>query len=675
MKSSHYKRLQELEAELAKHNRAYYELNDPLISDAEFDDLVKEYRKLTGGGDVAIFNIGKQGDLFEFGAAAVSRFGKVRHKRPMLSLSNVFSRGGVVEFIKKINNFLGLDESFTHTFTAELKIDGIGFTARYEDGKLINAATRGDGQIGEDITENIKTILSFPLEIANGPKILEVRGEVYMCLSDFENLNKNNMELQEKVFSNPRNAAAGSLRQLDPTITAKRPLSYLIYGTGEYSDDFQYHFQNELYEILARYGFAMNHYAVCNTVEKMVDFHREYEENRFKIDYDSDGVVYKLNDISLCERLGFTAHGPRFQVAHKFSSAKGVTVLESVMFQVGRTGIITPVAHLKPVNIGGVIVKRATLHNKDEIERLGVCIGDEVLIERAGDVIPKILRPGKKNETSLAIIFPENCPSCGFILEKEETLIRCNNYDGCKAQVLERIVHFVSKDAFDISGFGEKQIEEFFSAGFIKTASDIFKLERQNDIFKINLREGWGEKSASNLFLSINSRRKVTLERLIYSFGIMGVGIMGAKLLASYFGSLENLLQSPQEAAEIDGIGDKTATLISNFFTQRRGFIEDLLKEIEVFSFKEVKNDLKFAGKTIVLTGTLPGLTRSEAKARAERVGFKVMSSVSKNTDFVLAGDNHGGKLKEAISFGVTLLTEEEFINLSNLTSIYTTFP
>ena len=644
------KRIEFLKKEIARHNNAYYNQAQPLISDGEFDELVKEYRDLTTSEE-ATFN------LFSFEANPIANFKKVRHQKPMLSLSNVFNEEDLKDFIKKINNFLGLEEGHFHHFTAEPKIDGIGFSAIFEDGILKTAATRGDGEIGEDVTENVKTIKTFPQVLENAPRLIEVRGEIFMKQEDFFALNKT----AEKPFANPRNAAAGSLRQLDASITAKRNLSYVVYAVGVFSEDFGYKHQNELYEKLHKFGFFVNDYKLCKNLEEMLKFHSDFEEKRFKLNYDADGIVYKLNDIALCERLGYTAHGPRFQVAHKFSSIKANTKLLSVEFGVGRTGTITPVANLAAVNIGGVVVKRATLHNKDEIERLGVCVGDEVLVERAGDVIPKILKVEVKGLEREEIIFPTHCPSCGSLLTQVDTIIRCKNVLGCKEQVLQRLIHFVSKDAFDVAGLGERQITEFFNEGIIKTPGDIFTLEERSIALRLAEREGFGEKSLTNLFTSINARRVVSLERFIYSLGIISVGTTGARLLAGFFENLQNFLANANKCVEIDGIGEKTAIEISGFLEQNSSLIQELLLQVKVMDFVKNESAGLFAGKTIVFTGTLPNITRNEAKAIAERAGFKVVSSVSKKTDFVVYGEEAGTKLKEAKNFGVKTLTEEEF--------------
>lgn len=662
MKSSqNNSKIESLKEQIAKANFAYYKGDCPIMTDAEYDDIVKEYKELTKGTgeEEAIFNIKekKQDDLFTFQASPIANFGKVYHKVKMLSLSNVFSSDDLNEFIKKINNFLGLEANFAHNFTAEPKIDGIGFTVIYENGILIKAATRGDGEIGEDITENIKTILGLPINISNAPRILEVRGEVYIKKSDFEELNK----LSEKKFANPRNAAAGSLRQLDPSITAKRKLSYFVYGVGDFSDDFIFSFQDDLYKTLNKFGFFVNEYKLCSSKQEMLEFYDKFASKRFEKDFDADGIVYKLNDIALCKRLGFTAHGPRFAVAHKFSSVKATTVLEGVDFQVGRTGVLTPVANLKPINIGGVIVKRATLHNKDEIERLNVKINDEVLIERAGDVIPKILEVVKTSDKSIQINFPLHCPVCTSNLTKIDTIIRCENYFGCKEQIIGRIIHFISKDAFDIAGLGEQHIIDFYNEGFIQDPADIFTLEERNGMLKLQTREGFGEKSIENLFISINTRRRINFERFIYALGVLGIGIVSAKLLAKFYGSLENLLLKPEKSIEIDGIGEKTTSELIKFITSSTHLLEKLVKYVEVIPFQSKASGV-FEGKTIIFTGSLEKLTRSEAKAKAEALGFKVVSSVSKNTDFVVAGASAGSKLKLATELNLKIITEKEFL-------------
>jgi DNA ligase (NAD+) len=647
------KRISFLKKEIAKHNKAYYVLNNPTITDGEFDELVREYKKLTSE-EASTF------DIFEFEASPNANFGKVKHQKPMLSLSNVFSLEDLEEFIKKINNFLGLEAQCVHHFIAEPKVDGVGFSALYENGILKTGATRGDGKTGEDITQNIKTIKHLPHKLHNGPEVLEVRGEVFLTHSQFEEINKT----AEKPFANPRNATSGSLRQLDASITEARNLNYIIYGVGVFSDDFKFALQSELYQKLTAFGFSVNQHKICKNIDEMRHYHASLEHNRFHLNHDIDGVVYKLNDISLCERLGFTAHGPRFQTAHKFSPITAFSKLISVDFQVGRTGNITPVANLSPINIGGVVVKRATLHNKDEIERLKVGIGDAVVVSRAGDVIPKILSVAKKAESPIGIFFPDFCPVCGFKLEKLDTIIKCKNSLNCREQIVQKIIHFTSKDALDISGLGEKQIEEFYAEGIIKSPVDIFTLEERNGFLKLEEREGFGEKSVSNLFASINARRKVSLERFIFSLGIGGVGEVGAKILASFFESLEAFMKNPERAIEVDGIGEKTIQEIITFIEAFKNIIYEILEHIEVMPFKQSGDALPFAGKTIVFTGTLPNLTRSEAKARAERLGFKVSSSVSKNTNFVLAGNDAGSKLKEATSLNITILSEEEFLKL-----------
>lgn len=664
MKSSQNKNIEKLRNIIAIANKAYYEKNDPTLTDAEYDSLVLEYKQLTKGEE-AIFNIkdnsssNEQGS-FLFEGSPLSNFQKIRHRTKMLSLSNVFDKDDLKDFIKKINNFLGFPEDYSHNFITEPKIDGIGFSVLYENGNLVTGATRGDGEVGEDITENIKRIKGFPLTLINAPSIIEVRGEVYMTKKDFEELNIQQLKLNEKLFSNPRNAAAGSLRQLDFSVTEKRSLNYVTYSIGQTSIRFE--LQEELYKTLKGLGFIVNQYKLCSSISEMIEFYAQFEEKRFLQKFDVDGIVYKLNDLAFCERLGFTAHGPRFQVAHKFSSFKANTLLESVDFQVGRTGVLTPVANLTPVNIGGVLVKRATLHNKDEIERLQLCVKDEVLIERAGDVIPKILQVIRQAPDREAIIFPSHCPTCRETLIKIETIIRCPAYFTCKEQIIGRLIHFVSKDAFDIAGLAEKQIREFYNLGFIRTPADIFTLEKRN--LELSSLEGYGEKSVSNLFLSINSRKKISLDRLIYSLGIIGVGSAAAKLIANYFETFSHFRENNQKCIEIDGIGEKTALEITRIINSPNLALNDLLAEIEVMPVKQNRETGSLGGKKVVFTGKLSNLTRSEAKSIAERIGLKVVSSISKTTDYLVAGEGVGGKLKEASSLGVKILTEAEFIKL-----------
>jgi DNA ligase (NAD+) len=641
-----------LKQEIEKHNTAYYVQNSPLITDAEFDKLTQEYKKLTSEEEATF-------DLFDFQTNAISNFEKIKHLKPMLSLSNVFSLDDLRDFIKKINNFLGL-HNVNHSFIAEPKIDGIGFSLIYENGVLKSGATRGDGKIGEDITKNIKTIKNIPHKISNAPKLIEIRGEIFLTHLEFEKINKT----LDKPFANPRNASAGSLRQLDPEITKSRNLNYKIYAIGKFSSDFSFKTQEELYKKLHDFGFDINDYKLCSSINEMEVFYNDYENKRCNINYDIDGIVYKLNDINLCDRLGYTAHGPRFQTAHKFSSIKAFSKLLSVDFQVGRTGNITPVANLTPVNIGGVVVKRASLHNKDEIERLKIKIGDEVLVERAGDVIPKVLKVTKTDDTSTSIKFPVNCPVCSNPLVQIDTVTKCKNSLNCKEQIIHRIIHFVSKDAFDIVGLGEKQIIEFFNDNIIKTPYDIFTLEERNQNLRLEKRERFGEKSIANLFASINSRRNITFDRFIYSLGISSVGIVNAKLIASFFETVENFLQASEKIIEIDGIGEKTISEVTNFITSNQEFITNIIGKINILPIKNNINNLPFVGKSIVFTGTLPNLTRSEVKYKAEKLGFKVSSCVSKNTNFVIAGEDAGSKLKNAKELGITILTEKEFLSL-----------
>ena len=682
-----------LRSEIEKHNKAYYQEDSPIISDAEYDKLLQELRELEGNAQLSLFNVG---------SSPLAAFKKIKHSIPMLSLGNSFTEEDVAEFVVRINNFLGFGTDCTHDFTAEPKIDGISFSARFENGKLVYAVTRGNGEIGEDVTENIKTVINFPQQITgNIPDILEVRGEVYMSKADFLSLNETQGQNGDKIFANPRNAAAGGFRQLDPSITKSRNLRYFVYSVGAHSDDFSYSKQGELYEKLRAFGFQIGDYKICTNVTEMVEYHANLEASRSLTAFDMDGVVYKLNDITLQKRLGFTAHSPRWATAHKFSSTTVVTKLLDITYQIGRTGAITPVAELEPVNVGGVIVKRATLHNKDEMMRLNIKKGDYVLIERAGDVIPKILsvvtdqsytatnetndefhNSNKINlnkinsnqntcnsdssieeaENSLRTNFITHCPSCGSELTAIDAIVKCQNVYECKAQIIERLKHFASKDAFDIFGIGDRVIEEFYESGVVKTPVDFFTLEDRNPDIRLEKWEGWKEKSVQNLFTSIKTRNKIDFNRFIYAFGIGGVGERTAKQIAMFFGNIENFLQNPEKSAEIDGIGEKTMLEIVAFINHYQSLILELLKYIIVLPQEKSET----SSGTIVFTGTLQKMTRNEAKATAEKHGFKVISDVSRTTNYIVCGESSGSKQKKAIEFGVKILNEDEFLQMTN---------
>jgi len=691
------KEITELKAEIAKHDQAYHSFDAPLISDAKYDELRK---KLEGYREnfPQFFDEKKE----KVGGKTLESFSKIKHSKPMLSLANAFTREDIEDFIERINRFLGFDKktetadlfNFSSAQKVELfcevKIDGLSFSARFENGKLTQAATRGDGFEGEDVTENIKQIADFPQEltIKNPPKIFEVRGEIYMGKKDFAELNFKQEEQGGKIFANPRNAAAGSLRQLDSSITASRKLSYFAYGIGESSADFSCNSQFELLQKLSEFGFKTEeHSKLCADVDEVIELYEKIADKKYQFDYDIDGMVYKVNEFALQERLGFVARSPRWAIAHKFAAEKSKTEIENIIIQVGRTGALTPVAVLKPVNIGGVVVSRATLHNQDEIARKDIRKGDVVLIQRAGDVIPQVLEVdlSKRKSDSAAFVFPKNCPVCGAEVKKAEddVVLRCSGGLSCCAQLKETLKHFVSKDAFDIIGLGKKQIENFFEEGRVKNFADIFKLEdplslRYSAISPLSEKAGWGAKSIENLFTAINQARKISLEKFIYAIGIRHVGETTAKLLAQHFISYKNFKEKILAMVEsrdipdyldlvaLDGIGEKMAQAVLDYFRDSRNLemFLALEPELQIEDAIAKNSTSEFSGKSIVFTGTLEKMTRMEAKKKAEDLGMKVVGSVSSKTDFVVAGSDSGSKLKKANELGVRVLNEDEWLGL-----------
>lgn len=689
----------QLKAEIAKHDKAYHTLDNPLISDAKYDELRKKLEKYRE--EFPQFFVGEKEKV---GGKTLDIFSKISHSKPMLSLSNGFSREDVQDFIDRVNRFLGLDKkeekldlfSFAKSPQIELfcetKIDGLSFSARYENGKLIYAATRGDGFEGEDVTRNVKTLRDFPHELnsKNPPKIFEIRGEIYMGKKDFEELNARQEEQGAKIFANPRNAAAGSLRQLDSSITASRKLSYFAYSLGETSADFICNSQAELHKKLQEFGFKTEvHSKFCRDIEEVLALHEKVGDLRYQLDYDIDGMVYKVNDFALQERLGFVARSPRWAIAHKFPAEKAKTEIENIIIQIGRTGALTPVAVLKSVNVGGVMVSRATLHNQDEIARKDIRIHDVVLIQRAGDVIPQVLAVDldKRKPDSQPFVFPKNCPVCDaeIIKSDEDVVLRCAGGLSCEAQLKETLKHFVSKDAFDITGLGKKQIENFFIEGRIRSFADIFKLEKAELESANPLRKkiGWGEKSIENLFFSINQKRQISLEKFVYAIGIRHVGETTSKLLAQHFGSYENFRekmlemaklsqeelqnnQSYQDFVALDGIGEKMAQAVLDYFCDERNLqmVLDVESELQIEDAVQKNSDSKFAGKSIIFTGTLEKMTRAEAKKKAEDLGMKVVGSISSKTDFVVVGSEAGSKLKKAQELQLRILNEEEWLQL-----------
>jgi DNA ligase (NAD+) len=667
-----------LRLEIRKHDRLYHQKDAPAISDAEYDalkkrldDLEREFPELARPDSPSQ----------KVGAKPAAGFAKLRHAIPMLSLSNAFDPQDVVDFCDRIRKFLNLGASAVIDILAEPKIDGLSCSLRYEGGKLAKAATRGDGEEGEDITANVRTIKDIPQHLPHGaPDILEVRGEIYMTRADFQKLNAAQAEAEEKIFANPRNAAAGSVRQLDSTVTAKRPLGFFGYALGETSAPVATT-QDGIRNALSSFGFKIPQpSAVFDTAEKLVDFHGKVYTDRAEIPYDLDGIVYKVNDLEYQRRMGFVSRSPRWATAHKFAAEQGETILKKINVQVGRTGVLTPVAELEPINVGGVMVSRATLHNADEIERKDVREGDHVIIQRAGDVIPQILRVDldKRQKNSKPFIFPTHCPECGSLAVREEgeVALRCTGGLVCPAQAVERLIHFVSRNAFDIEGLGDKIIREFYDDGMVQSPADIFRLSQHADA--IRTREGWGEVSVRNLLNAIETRRTIGLDRFIFALGIRQVGQATAKKLALHYTSLDKLMDALKDALlpdsdalrallSIDDIGPSVAEDLIAFFNEPHNIaaVNDLQKELTVQDYtRAATTETAVTGKTVVFTGKLEKIGREEAKTQAEAAGAKVAGAVSKNTDYLIAGADAGSKLKKAAELGVKILSEDEWLDL-----------
>ncbi len=673
--------LEHLAKELAKADSAYYQNDDPYLTDAEYDKL--KHRNLDIESRFPEL-IRPDSPSKRVGAAVKSGFSKVTHSFPMLSLGDVFSIEEVSEFVMGVKRFLNTSDNIE--FLSEPKIDGLSFSARYENGKFVRGATRGDGTTGEDITANLRTLKQLPLTLpADAPRILEVRGEVYMSKADFLALNERYEKEGKKTFANPRNAAAGSLRQLDSKITAERNLSLFAYTWGEVSERL-WNTQAEFFNHLKSWGFPVNpNNKVCTDLQELEQNFNHLMDIRAALPYDIDGIVHKVNSIELQERLGFLTRTPRWAIAHKFPAEQALTQINNIRIQVGRTGALTPVADLQPINVGGVIVSHATLHNEDEIKRKDIRIGDTVIVQRAGDVIPQIVgvKLEKRPANSQEFIFPVTCPVCGAhaIREEDEAVRRCTGGLTCPAQAKERLKHFVSRDAFDISGLGDKIIEDFYNEGILKNPADIFNLEERNggdDLFSsaqglhLERKEGWGKKSVDNLFKSINEKRHISLPRFIYALGIRQVGTATARLIAKNYGNFASFMTDMQEKqtgkiVSIDGIGAAMATDMVAFFQEEHNIsvINKLLSQVKVENFIDTsRSDSELSGKTVVFTGTLVRLTRAEAKAKALEAGAKVSGSVSKNTDYVIMGTDAGSKAKTAQELGIKILSEDEFISL-----------
>nr|WP_293950786.1 NAD-dependent DNA ligase LigA [Sneathiella sp.] len=674
------------------HDEAYYAEDAPVISDAEYDALRKDLLAIEARFPELIT---EESPSQNVGIAPSKGFRKVKHRVPMLSLDNAFDNEELREFEGRVRRFLGLAPTEEVAFFAEPKIDGLSASLRYDKGKFVQGATRGDGQEGEDITANLRGVTDLPLtlkgEKASPPDVFEIRGEVYMSKSDFLALNAAQSDSGGKIFANPRNAAAGSLRQLDASITASRKLRFFAYAWGE-AAELPGASQSEVLAAFSDWGFTVNPLSkVCVNMEEAIDAYRKIEELRASLDYDIDGVVFKVNRLDWQERLGFVSRSPRWAIAHKFPAERASTVIEDIEIQVGRTGALTPVARLHPVTVGGVVVSNATLHNEDEILRKDIRIGDTVIVQRAGDVIPQVVEVvlDKRPEGSTPYVFPDHCPVCGShavkelneTTGKEDAVRRCTGGLICRAQAVERLKHFVSRNAFDIEGLGTKLIEAFYEDGLIRAPADIFTLEKRDsapgNLTRIKNREGFGEKATQNLFDAINERREITLDRFIYALGVRHIGQGNARLLARSYLTLDALrssLGATGEAGgaayadllEIDGIGPAVADAITEFFREElnQQLLDDLLSEITVTDFTRPAEDSSVAGKTVVFTGTLELMTRQEMKAKAEGLGAKVSGSISAKTDYLVAGANAGSKLKKASELGVTVLNEQEWLDL-----------
>ena len=672
--------LAELAGEIARHDRAYFEHDAPTISDAEYDALRQRNEAIEARFPELIR---EDSPSRRVGAGVAEKFAKLRHAVPMLSLANGFSDEDVRDFVGRIRRFLDLEEGEEVAITAEPKIDGLSISLRYENRKLVQAATRGDGFEGENVTANVMTIHDVPKRLhGNAPELIEIRGEIYMSHKDFAALNERQAQAGEKVFANPRNAAAGSLRQLDSAITAARPLRFFAYAWGEVpvppADT-----QMGVIGAFARWGLPTNPLMkLCRSVEELLAQYRLIESERAELGYDIDGVVYKVNRLDWQQRLGFVSRSPRWGLAHKFSAEKATTVLEKIDIQVGRTGALTPVARLKPVTVGGVVVTNATLHNEDEIARKDIREGDTVIVQRAGDVIPQVLGfvPEKRPRDARPYHFPQECPVCHSHAVREErasgkldAVRRCTGGLICAAQRVERLKHFASRNAFDIEGLGDKIIAEFYADELIQWPHDIFTLEERDrkSLKRLKDREGWGEASVAKLFAAIDERRTIALDRFIFALGIRHVGETTARALARAYGTADHFREQmiaaePMEGEAwtelnaIDGIGEVVAEAVVQFFGEphNRDVVDELLKHVRVTELEARSTTSPVAGKTVVFTGALERMTREEAKAMAERLGAKVSGSVSKKTDLLVAGPGAGSKLKDAEKYGVEVIDE-----------------
>ncbi len=662
--------------ELRKHDKAYFEQDDPIISDKEYDHIKQEILELESRHN---FLKSKDSPSKKVGYTPSSKFKKVKHGTPMLSLANAFSKENIEDFLKKIKNFLNIKDSEKIIFSAEPKIDGISASLKYVDGVFQLGLSRGDGKIGEDITNNLKTVGDIPKKISkpNFPKILDVRGEIYISKTDFKKI--------DKKFANPRNAAGGSLRQKDPNETKKIPLKFVAYGFGIVEPK-NFEKQSEYLKLLKTWGFNTNSFnRLVSTTEEIEKNYKMIEAQRSAIDYDLDGLVYKVDNIKLQNRLGFVSNSPRWAIAHKFSAEKGFSIIKNIEIQVGRTGALTPVAKIEPVNIGGVVVSNATLHNEDEINRKDIRVGDIVCIQRAGDVIPQVLYVDKekRSKNTKKFYFPDKCPSCGsktikefnYSRNKKDAVTRCPDLKfSCKEILREKLKHFVSKEALNIDGFGKKIIQNFWDLKMIKYPADIFNLNFK----KISSLDGWGDLSASNLERSIKKSQKIPLDKLIFAIGIRHIGQENAKTLAKYFVGIKKFQELFDKEKrkiilnlllELDGIGETQVNSLETFFSNSSNLntVSNLIKNLTVIDYKISKSGI-FYGKTIMFTGGLSKMSRAEAKALVEKEGGKILGTVSKKLDYLVAGDSKptSKKIEKAKQFNIEILDENSWYSLLN---------
>lgn len=666
-------RIEELRQQINLHNYRYYVLDQPTVADAEYDRLMRELLAIEEEHPELVT---PDSPTRRVGAAPSAAFESYTHRIPMLSLSNVFGEDELRAFDKRVKRMLGMDEGSGIDYVAELKIDGLAVSLTYENGRFVRGATRGDGFSGEDISTNLRTIRSIPLTMTTGqvsgvrsrnpevPTLIEVRGEVFMLHGEFERINREREEAGEATFANPRNAAAGSIRQLDPTITASRRLDIFIYGSGYLEDGgFSSHF--EMLSAFSSWGFKVNpNIRRCTGVEEVLGFISEWGEKRETLGYDIDGVVVKVNSLDLQRRLGFVARSPRWAVAYKFPATQETTVVRDILVQVGRTGALTPVACMEPVEVGGVIVSRATLHNEDEIRRKDIRIGDTVVIQRAGDVIPEVVQviTEKRTGDEREFVMPTECPVCGGDIERSEgeAVARCVNI-ACPAQIKERIRHFASRGAMDIEGVGPAQVDQLIERGLIRDPADLYYLT----IEQLLTLDRMGEKSASNMLKAIEASKSPTLARLIYGLGIRHVGEHVSQVLADHFGSTQALADASEaELSAVPEVGPVIAESLASFFREPEN--REVLEKLKAAGVipqaaAPVETRTEIAGKTFVFTGALQRSTREDAEETVRLLGGRATSSVSRNTDFVVAGENAGSKLDKARSLGIPVLTEEEF--------------